>query len=157
MSAAWLGLSAATQRCRTGTGAESLLFPSSHIHPLTATLEGVGHSPTWVNKKSTDFRANGVEPSWWEVKAVRTTALQAGVTISPISGMRTLRHMGLGELLKHTLAAEPGSWIPGLPLSPSLDSPQSLHRAAHLAHTQMWWGLVAGEHGEAPQDHVGWS
>ena len=35
-----------------------------------------------------------------------------------ISGMRTLRHMGLGELLKHTLAAEPGSWIPGLPLSP---------------------------------------
>lgn len=101
-----------------GTGAAFLPFPSSHIHALTATLEGAGHSPTRVNKKSTDFRANGVEPSWREVKAVRTTALQAGATISPISGRRTLRHMGLGEPLKHTLAAEPGSWIPGLPLSP---------------------------------------
>lgn len=105
-----------------GTGAESLPLPSSHIHPLTATLEGVGQSSTRVNKKSTDFRAKGVEPSRLEVKAVRTTALQAGATITPISGMRTLRHTGLGELLKHTLAAEPGSWIPGLPLSLSLPS-----------------------------------
>ena len=45
-------------------------------------------------------------------------ALRAGAIIAPISEMRTLRHTGLGELLKHTLAAEPGSWVPGLPLSP---------------------------------------
>lgn len=42
-----------------GTGVESLLLPSIHIHPLTATLEGAGYSSMRVNKKSTDFRVKG--------------------------------------------------------------------------------------------------
>ena len=84
------------------------------------------------------------------------TASQAGATIAPISGMRTLRHTGLGELLKHTLAAEPASWIPGLPLSPQPGFSTILtQNSPSCAHAEVV-GLVAGEHGKAAQDPVGW-
>lgn len=118
MSAAWLGLSAATQRCRMGTGAESLPLPSSHIHPLTATLEGVGQSSTRVNKKSTDFRAKGVEPSRLEVKAVRTTALQAGATIRPCRRLVLEVHMW------------PFWWVCGGPRRFSSHFPDDMRRGA---------------------------
>lgn len=82
--------------------------------------------------------------------------MRAGATLAPISDVRTLRHMGLGEPLKHTLAAEPGSWVPGLPLSPqpgvSVVLTQSSPSCPHVLP-----GEGTGEHRKAVQDTVGWS